>query len=352
MKKFVCKMLAVLLICGLLLGSVSCADSREKLYVYNWGLYIDESVVREFENQYNIKVIYDTFDNNETMYQYLTGSNVVYDVLIPSDYMISKMIQEDRLQKIDFSKIPNASFIMEEIMEKSKEFDPNNEYAIPYTWGTVGILYNKEQIKKPVDSWNILWDADYKNQIFMYDSQRDALAVALKKLGYSLNTTNDAELQAAVKELIQQKPLVKKYMGDEVLQSMKVNGAWLAVVYNGDAVEIMSENEQLDYAIPKEGTNLFIDSMVIPKNAQNVEAAHKFINFLCETEVALKNTQEIGYSTPHKGAFEQLDAETKEDPAYWPYEDVEANPDKYEVFHDLGAYIREYEKAWNEVIGN
>lgn len=365
--KKVALVLVVAMLCTVLIILPAPGSSSNVLYLYNWGLYIDESVFDDFKEQYGITVIMDTYDSNEVMYQTITNGNLSYDVMIPSDYMISKMISEDMLQEIDMSQITNLPYIDSAILEMAKSYDPQNSYSVPYTWGTLGIIYNSSKITEPVTSWDILWDEDYKNHIFMYDSQRDTLGLALKRLGYSLNSTNSAEVSAAVDSLIAQKPLAMKYVGDEVIQSMKANEAWMAVVYNGDAVDIMSENPDLRYAIPEEGTNLFIDAMVIPKNAENVEAAHLFINFMCETDIAYRNSVEIGYSTPHTEAYALLEADFAEETgdadylesywnAYWPMDDVKANlekdTNKYETFHDLGTFIKEYEAAWNKVMGN
>ncbi len=365
--KKVALVLVVAMLCTVLIILPAPGSNSNVLYLYNWGLYIDESVLDDFKEQYGITVIMDTYDSNEVMYQTITNGNLSYDVMIPSDYMISKMISEDMLQEIDMSQIPNLSYIDSAILEMAKSYDPENTYSVPYTWGTLGIIYNPSKVTKPVTSWDILWDADYKDHIFMYDSQRDTLGLALKRLGYSLNSTNLAEVSAAVDSLIAQKPLSMKYVGDEVIQSMKANEAWMAVVYNGDAVDIMSENTDLRYAIPEEGTNLFVDAMVIPKNAENVEAAHLFINFMCETDVAYRNSVEIGYSTPHTEAYTLLEEDFQEETGdasylenywdtYWPMDDVKANledeTDKYETFHDLGTFIKEYEAAWNKVMGN
>lgn len=365
--KRVALVLVVAMLCTVLIILPAPGSSSNVLYLYNWGLYIDESVLDDFKEQYGITVIMDTYDSNEVMYQTITNGNLSYDVMIPSDYMISKMISEDMLQEIDMSQISNLSYIDSAILEMAKSYDPENTYSVPYTWGTLGIIYNPSKVTEPVTSWDILWDEEYKNHIFMYDSQRDTLGLALKRLGYSLNSTNSAEVSAAVDSLIAQKPLAMKYVGDEVIQSMKANEAWMAVVYNGDAVDIMSENTDLRYAIPEEGTNLFVDAMVIPKNAENVEAAHLFINFMCETDIAYRNSVEIGYSTPHTEAYDLLEADFQEETGdasylenywatYWPMDDVKANlekeTDKYETFHDLGTFIKEYEAAWNKVMGN
>ena len=365
--KLVALGLVVAMLCTVLIILPTPGTSGNVLYLYNWGLYIDESIFEDFEERYGIMVVMDTYDSNEVMYQSIANANYAYDVMIPSDYMISKLISEDMLQEIDMSKITNLSYIDPSILEMSKSFDPQNSYSVPYTWGTLGIIYNPSKVTKPVNSWDILWDADYSGHIFMYDSLRDTLGLALKRQGYSLNSTNLDELNAAVDSLIAQKPLAMKYVGDEVIQSMKANEAWMGVVYNGDAVDIMSENPDLRYAIPEEGTNLFVDAMVIPKNAENVEAAHLFINFMCETEIAYRNSVEIGYSTPHTEAYKLLEADFAEEEgdedylknywsAYWPLEDVkehvESGSHKYETFYDLGKFIKEYESAWNKVLGN
>ncbi len=321
-----------------------CSGGRETLTVYNWGDYIDEDVIREFEKEFGVRVVYDEFATNEDMYVKINAGGGNYDVAIPSDYMIKRMIDEDLLHKIDFDNVPNYQYIDDQF--KDLGFDPNNEYSVPYMWGTVGILYNKTMVDDPVDSWKILWDEKYSKQILMLDSQRDSIGITLKMLGYSLNTKNTQELEEAKDALIEQKPLVLAYVGDEVKDKMISGEAALAVVWSGDAVYMMRENPDLAYAIPEEGSNLWFDSMVIPKTSKNKELAEKFINFMTRTDIAFMNTDYIGYSTPHTEAKKQLDPSLMNDMAAYPaMEDLE----DCEVFEDLSSSASVYDRIWTEV---
>jgi len=312
--------------------------------VFNWGDYIDETVLTDFEKEYGIKVNYDYFSTNEEMYVKLKSGGTNYDVLFPSDYMIARLIKEDMLYKLDFNNIPNFKHIDDKF--KNLNYDPNNEYSVPYMWGTVGIAYNAAMVEEPVDSWNILWDPKYKDNILMMDSQRDSIAVALKKLGYSLNSRNEAELEQAREELIKQKPLVLSYVGDEVKDKMVGEEAALAVVYSGDAIAIKWENPNIKYAIPKEGSNLWFDAMVIPKTSKNKEAAEKFINFMTDPEISVRNVEYIGYSTPNTAAKEMLDEEIRNDKVAYPDLD---SLDNCEVFEDVSDVIEVYNRIWDEV---
>lgn len=314
------------------------------LNVYNWGDYIDETVISEFEDTYNIKVNYENFATNEDMYVKIKSGGTNYDVAFPSDYMISKMIKERLLEKIDLNNIPNYSLIDNNF--KNLKYDINNEYSVPYMWGTVGIIYNKKMVKEPVESWNILWDKKYKKQILMLDSQRESIGVALQKLGYSLNTRNKEELEAAKRELIRQKPLVLAYVGDEIKDKMIAGEAALAVAWAGDAVFMKEQNPDLEYIVPKEGSNIFFDAMVIPKTSKHKKEAEMFINFMCETDVALKNTEYIGYSTPQIEAKNSLPMEIANDPVAYPDAKVIK---RCEVYEDLTDMIKEYDRIWTEV---
>ncbi len=336
--------LALLLIVAVLSFSACFKDQRPVLNVYNWGDYIDESVIAEFEKEFNIRVNYDTFSTNEDMYVKVKSGGGNYDVLFPSDYTIERMIKEGMLQKLDFNNIPNYQYIEEQF--KNLDYDPQNAYSVPYMWGTVGIIYNKKKVTKPVTSWQILWDQDYAKQILMLDSQRDSIGITLKMLGYSLNTRNLKELEAAKEALIKQKPLVLAYVGDDVKDKMIAGEAALAVVWSGDAVYMMRENPDLAYVIPEEGSNLWFDAMVIPTTSKNKEAAEKFINFLCRTEIAYKNTDYIGYSTPHREAKKLLDPELLSNSAAYPGAKELA---RCEVFLDLGDFLKEYDRIWTEV---
>lgn len=344
------KTAAIFLILAIIFSLTACAggeDSKKgttSITVFNWGDYIDESVLGDFEKEYGIQVNYDYFTTNEEMYVKLKSGGTSYDVIFPSDYMIARLIKEDMLHKIDMSNITNLEHIGEEF--KGLGYDPNNEYSVPYMWGTVGILYNTTMVDDPVDSWNILWDPKYEKNIFMLDSQRDSIAVALKKLGYSLNTRVESELEQAKQELIKQRPLVLSYVGDEVKDKMIGGEAALAVVWSGDAIFMMWENEDLEYAIPKEGTNLWFDAMAIPKTSKNKEAAEKFINYMTSPEIALRNTEYIGYSTPNVTAREMLDDEIRNDKVAYPDMD---SLEGSEVFEDLSDIIEVYNRIWDEI---
>jgi spermidine/putrescine transport system substrate-binding protein len=346
------KAAVLLLILVMIFSTASCAGGSEgakeggkkSITVYNWGDYIDETVLEDFEKEYGIEVTYDMFATNEDMYVKLNSGGASYDVIFPSDYMIARLIKEDKLQKIDMSKITNYKHIGDEF--KNLGYDPNNEYSVPYMWGTVGILYNTTMVDDPVDSWDILWNPKYEKNFFMLDSQRDSIAVALKKLGYSLNTRDEAELEAAKQELIKQGPLVLAYVGDEVKDKMISGEAAMAVVWSGDAIYMRWENEDLDYAIPKEGSNLWFDAMAIPKSSKNKEAAETFINFMTDPDIALRNAEYIGYSTPNTTARDMLDEEVRNDPAAYP--DM-SSLENCEVFEDLSDIIGVYNRIWDEV---
>jgi spermidine/putrescine transport system substrate-binding protein len=331
-----------------LLSGCGSSDKAQKptLDVYNWGDYIDENVLKEFENKYGIKVNYDTFTTNEDMYVKIKSGGSNYDVLFPSDYMIKRMIDDGMLYKLNMDNIPNYKYIEDRF--KNLDYDPNNEYSIPYMWGTVGILYNKNMVNDNVDSWRILWNPKYKKQVLMIDSQRDSIGIALKMLGYSLNTDNEKELEEAKDILIKQKKdgLVLAYVVDEVKDKMIAEEAALAVVWSGDAIYSMRENPNLDYVIPKEGTNLWFDAVVIPQNSKHKEEAEKFINFLCEPDIAFKNTDYIGYSTPNSEARKMLDPELANDKTAYP---DEADLKNSEVFKNLGKMLKTYDRIWTEI---
>lgn len=287
-----------------------CGNSNKKtLKVYNAGEYIDKTLLTKFEKQYDCKVLYETFDSNETMYtKVMSGSK--YDVIIPSDYMIERLIKEDYLQPVDWSLITNKNGILPELF--GREFDPENEYSVPYFWGSVGILYDTTIVDEAdaKQGWDLLVNTKYKNQLYMYDSERDSFMVALKALGYSMNTTNYDELDEAFKWLCNQRESMNPvYLGDDVIDNMISGNMAIAVVYSGDAAYIMSENDKLAFIEPEQGTNIWCDSMVITKDCTETQLAHQFINFMLEEENALANTREVGYSSSVKSAFEKMQAE-------------------------------------------
>lgn len=319
-----------------------------QLIVYNWGEYLDPDVIPMFEKETGIQVVYEEYETNEIMYPKIQSGAIAYDVVCPSDYMIQRMIENDLLAEIDFDNIPNIKNIGATYLEQSRQFDPENKYSVPYCWGTVGILYNKTMVKEPIDSWSVLWDETYKDNILMQDSVRDAFAVALKYIGASLNSTDLNELEAAKQLLIEQKPLVQAYVIDQVRDKMIGNEAAIGVIYSGEAIYTQMENPDLEYVIPKEGSNLWIDSWVIPKNAKHKENAEAFINFLCRPEIAKMNFDYITYSTPNTAARELI-----EDPAI--RNSTIAFPEAQELehcetFRFLGdKYDALYNQLWREV---
>ena len=344
MKKFASLLLVFVFVASMLAGCAGGGEEQVTLNVYNWGDYIDESILEDFEAETGIKVNYEMFATNEDMYVKIKQGGTKYDIAFPSDYMIEKMQNEDMLHKIDMSKVPNYSLIMDEF--KGLDFDPNEEFSVPYMWGTVGILYNKELVTDPVDSWDILWDEKYKGNILMMDSQRDTLMVALKKLGYSMNTRDVAQLEEAKQLLIEQKPLVLAYVGDNAKDMMMSQEAAMAVVWSGEAIQVMTEMDGFEYAYPKEGTNLWFDSVVIPKTSEHVEEAHMFIDFLNREDIAFRNADYIGYSSPNTGAVEQISDELKSMSAAYPDMNKLENA---EVFLDPGTFIEEFNRVWTEL---
>ena len=346
MKQFF-KVVLCALIATFLLLPAGCGSGRETLNVFNWGDYIDPQVLKDFEKEYNIRVVYEEFDTNEDMYVKIANGSGKYDVAIPSDYMIRRMINEDMLIPLDMSKIGNYGQIEDRF--HNMPFDEDNRYSVPYMWGTVGILYNTTMVDEQddIESWDILWNPKYEKKIFMLNSMRDSIGITLKRLGYSLNTKDEREIGEAREALIAQKPLVLSYVGDEMKDKMVAGEAAMTVAWSGDAAACMSENDDLAYVIPREGSNIWVDSMVIPETAQNVEAAHLFINFMCSPEVGLANVEYIEYASPIRAVREQLPPEVTEDIAFYPGVDDLQNS---EVFEDLSDTLVLYDRVWTEVL--
>lgn len=316
-------------------------DRNVTLNVYNWGEYISvddgENLFdtnREFEELTGIRVNYTNFASNEELYAKLKNGGSSYDIIIPSDYMIARMINEDMLEKLDFSNIPNYSLIMDKF--KGIDYDPTEEYSVPYMWGMVGIIYNTTLVDPEDDvySWSILWNEKYANNILMFSNSRDAFAIACKYLGYSMNTTDEQELRNAAAALTNQKLLVQAYVMDEIFDKMTGGEAALAPYYAGDAITMIGDNPDLAYAVPREGTNLFVDAMCIPKGAKNKEAAEMYINFMCETKTALHNCEYIGYSTPQSEVSEYLDPELAANPIAYPDEATLENTEAFIALPD------------------
>ena len=306
---------------------------------------MDMDLIKEFEEEFDCRVIYEEFASNEDLFVKIKTSKQAYDVIFPSDYMLERLVSQDLVQKLDKDKIENYKYIDDYYLNRA--FDPNNDFSLPYMAGTVGIVYNAEKYPEGIHKWDDLWDEKYERDVVLYYSQRDVLMVALKKLGYSMNTQNPAELEAAKEELIKQKPLIYGYLGDEIKDILVAEDANIGVVYSGDAGVIMSLNDDFKYSIPKEGTNLWIDLMAIPKSAQNPELAYEFINFLLRPDIQARNAEYLQYSTISSEAKKMLPDEIKNNPALYPPEEDLKNT---EVFTDPSEVIELYDRIWTEVL--
>lgn len=324
MKRIFAFVLSVCLILGCC-TMASAKDEKVTLYVYNWGQYIAEGdddsidVIAEFEEAYpNIKVKYSTYDSNESMYSKLSNGGITVDVIIPSDYMIGRMVQEGMLLELNYDNIPNAKLIDESFRNTS--YDPENKYSVPYTWGTVGIIYNTKYVDEAdVTGWELLWNEKYADKILMFDNSRDAFGIAEFLLGYSINTTDEAELQAAADKLAEQKPVVQQYVMDQIFDAMENEEAWIAPYYAGDYLTMVEENEDLAFYRPEhQGFNVFIDAMCIPTCCQEKEAAELFINFLCDPEISAANMDFIGYSVPASESKQYMDEDVVNDEVAYP----------------------------------
>lgn len=299
------KILLTLTVLFLLVGCGS-GSSKPVVKVFNWGAYIDMNVIKEFEKEYDVKVQYDMFFSNEDMYTKIISET--YDVLVPSDYTIQRLVEEKKLQKLDYSKLPNAANV--DAAYRGRHFDPNDEYSIPYFVGSVGLVYKKSAITQAEieeKGWDILRDTQYKDRLFFYDSERDAFMIALKALGYSMNTDNKDELNEAASWLIDMKKEMNPvYVDDLVINGMEAGEKDLAVMYSGDASAVLEANEDLAYYEPKQGTNIWIDAMVIPEGAKNVAGAHDFINFIAKAESSKAISEEVGYTSPISTVAKEL----------------------------------------------
>lgn len=351
MKRMLCLWLAVCMIVCLFSGC-QFGNDVVTLNVYNWGEYISDGsddlmdVNAQFEKEFGVRINYKTYESNESMYTLLESGAAEYDVVIPSEYMIGKMIQEDMLAKLNFDNIPNYRYIDKtytEILNKPYEGTAVsiNDYCVPYTWGTVGIFYNKKYVDEAdlAQGWDILWNEKYAGKIYMFDNARDSFAIALKKLGYSMNTPNPEEWQAAYDELAKQKPLVQGYFMDQVFQKMTNEEGWLAPYYSGDGANMITGddgNENIGYFVPHQGTNLFVDAMCVLKTSKNKELAEKYINFMCRSDVATANAEYICYSTPHTEALGMLSEEVRENPMFYPTKESGV-VDKAEVYITLST---------------
>lgn len=352
-KKIFKFLLSVLLTAAFCLNLTGCGGDTGKkensVYIYTWGDYLDPKVLDMFEKETGIHVVLDEFDTNENMYPRVVEGAVHYDIICPSDYMIQKMIENNLLQPIDFEKIPNAKKnIGAKFFEQSKEFDPENKYSVPYCWGTVGIMYDTKVVDDPVDSWRILWNEKYKDKILMQDSARDALMIPLKLMGRSMNETDETYLAQARDMLIQQKPLVQAYVIDEAKDKLISGEAVMGVIFSGEALMISLANPDMKFSVPKEGTNFWIDGWVITKDAENVDNAHKFIDFMCRPDIALINFDYLGYSTPIEAIKDlETNEEIKNSPIAFPDPEVYKNQETYKY---LGNEMdKVYNRLWMQV---
>lgn len=318
-----------------------CSSGSEKLYIFAYGDYFDPDIMDMFEDEYGIEVVYEEYAAPEDMYAKATSGANDYDLICASDYIIEKMLQEDLLLPIDFANVPNFANIGDTYKEMSKSFDPELQYSVPHFWGTVGILYDRTKVSdEDVQSWSVLFDEKYADQIIMPNSERDAMLPALKVLGYDLNTTNTAELDEAANMLIEQKSLVQAYLLDEAARTKVSSGnAAMAVIYNGEAYLAFEENENVAYVVPQEGTNIWMDSWVIPNTCQHKESAEKFLDFMCREDIAAMNFDYIYYSTPNQAVYDSLDADVQSEKAIFPDQSV---IDNSSVFKYLGSDTEKY----------
>lgn len=329
------------------------AKKGETINVFNWGEYISDSyedgmldVNAEFEKLTGIKVNYVTFETNEDMYAKIKNGGASYDIIIPSDYMIERMIHEGLLQKIDVSSLPNYHYIDKKY--RNMYYDENNEYSVPFNVGMTGLIYNKTMVDEVPDSWKIMWDEKYAGKILMIDNSRDAFAIAQKILGYSLNTTDEKELGDTAQLLVEQKPLLQSYVMDEIFNKMESGEAAIAPYYVGDYIIMKEVNHDLEFVYPKEGVNIFVDAICVPKTAKNVSAAMKYINFLLDPEIACVNAMYIGYASPNTSVLENEDyKEYAENKLLYPDEE---NMPNTEYFHNLPQEtLLMFSNLWNDV---
>ena len=345
----------LILISSLLSGTLSgcrrkgkkAGGSRSELTVFNYGEYIDVETLKMFEKETGIHVNYEEYVTPEDMYTKYKSGVIDYDLICSTDYMVEKLSREGELLKFDASRMKYLDNIDSRYMELCNSFDPGNQFAIPYFFGTVGILYNTEIVRDKVDSWSILWNKKYKNQIIMENSMRDAFLVPLKWKGYSLNTTDEKELRECQQLLIRQKPLVEAYLVDETRDAMIAGDAALAVTYSGDATEAMDSNENLDYVVPKEGSNIWFDCWFIPRTCRHKKEAELFMDFMNREDVAAMNFDFIYYGTPNRAVYDSLDEEIRQDRTIFPDQTI---LDKCEVYSYLGRETdRLYSRMWKEL---
>ncbi|MEG1131680.1 MAG: spermidine/putrescine ABC transporter substrate-binding protein [Romboutsia sp.] len=323
---------------------VGCSKgSSEEISFLNYGENIDKETIKEFEEKYGIKVNVETFDDMETMYQKISKGGVKYDVILVSDALMPRMIKQNLIQELNKDNIPNISQMDKDYL--NLQIDPGNKYSVPYMFGTVGLIYNKDVVKEKVDSWDILWNEKYKDKIFMFDTYRDTIGAALKKLGYSLNSTNPKEIEEAKELLLTQRKLVNPIYGvDNGTTMIPAGESDINMIWSGEGLNLQDENPNLVYIVPKEGANFWIDSLCIPSNAKNVEGAEKFINFVSDKESALRIADEIGYTTPNKEARLKQPESVRNNPNAYMHKEI---MDRCEIYEDFPMDVKKlYDNAW------
>ena len=352
MKKLAIVLLVALLVAALPVACLAEADkpfAGAEIKVYNWEDYIDREVLKIFEEETGCHVNYVTFSQNEDMYTKLSTGAESYDVVIPSEYMIERLIKEDLVEELNLDNIPNMANVVDNLLDPI--YDPGNAHSIPYMWGTLGIVYNTEMVEEPVTSWNALLDEKYAGEIFMMDSMRDTVAIGLIMNGYSVNSDSEEELEAAREWLLAQKDsnVLGGYILDQAKDMMAGNEAAMAVMYSGDALYAIEKNDALAYVIPDEGSNIWVDGMCVPKSAKNKEAAECFINFMCRPDIAQMNMDYIYYSSPIKQVVEQLDEEELASIAMNPTDEMVA---RCEYYVDISTFDNAwlYDDVWMDVL--
>lgn len=356
MKKLYSFLLGILAIILVLWGISYRIESKtenkgnDKLVIYNWGDYIDPELLSEFTKETGIQVQYETFDSNEAMYTKIKQGGTTYDIAIPSEYMIAKMKEENLLEKLDHTKIKGLENIGSNFL--NQPFDPNNQYSVPYFWGTLGIVYNEKMVQSVPEHWNDLWKPEYRNSIMMIDGAREVMGIGLNSEGKSLNSKNLNDLQSAVDKLYTLTPNIKAIVADEMKGYMIQNNAAIGVTFSGEARQMLDANKDLHYIVPTEASNRWFDNMVIPKTVKNKKAAYQFINFMLRPENAYKNAVYVGYSTPNMPAKKMLPKEVQDDEAFYPSENTLKHLEVYEqlgpkwlgIYNDFYLQVKMYRK--------
>ena len=352
MRKIVQGILAILAISAVLFGVRYQLEHAEGytgdkvINFYNWGDYIDPELLKEFEAETGYKVIYETFDSNEAMMAKIRQGGTPYDITVPSEYMIQEMMKDGMILPLDHSKLSNLQHLDQRFL--NLDFDPDNKYSVPYFWGTLGIVYDTSKYsEEDFQSWNDLWRPELRNDILIYDGAREVMGIGLQSLGYSLNETDDLALELATVKLKQLMPNIRAMVSDEIKMYLSQGEAGVGITFSGEAKTALERNPKLAYTVPKEGSNIWFDNIVIPKTARNVEGAYALINFLLRPDVAARNAEYIGYATPNKTAMEQLPEEVTQDTAFYPDDELIA---RLEVYKGLGqSKLVEYNDHFLEV---